>query len=64
MTRAAGTGLLFAIRAAIRNHGPDMPELNYTDVCHAACERDFEDNAMGLAESFGYYCGVLDGLGL
>ena len=41
-----------------------MAEFYYTGVCHIACERDFENNAMGLAESFGYYCGVLDGLGL
>ena len=64
MTRAAGAGRIVAIRAALRNHGPDMAELYYTGVCHIACERDFEKNAMDLAEGFGYYRSVLDGLGL
>ena len=41
-----------------------LADVNYTGVCHIEYERDFENNAMGLAESFGYYRGVLDGLGL
>ncbi|MBO7720801.1 MAG: DUF1080 domain-containing protein [Kiritimatiellae bacterium] len=32
----------------------------YDGVCHIEYERDFEDNAMGLAESVGYYRGVMD----
>ena len=41
-----------------------LADVNYTGVCHIEYERDFENNAMGLAESFGFYRGVLDGLGL
>ena len=33
-------------------------------VCHIEYERDFENHAMGLAESFDYYRGFLDGFGL
>lgn len=33
-------------------------DVGYTGVCHIEYERDFKDNAMGLAESFGYYRGI------
>lgn len=41
-----------------------LADIHYTGVCHIEYERDFENNAMALAESFGYYRGVLAGLGL
>ena len=41
-----------------------LADVNYTGVCHIEYERDFGKNALALAESFGYYCGVLNGLGL
>ncbi len=37
-----------------------LADAGYTGVCHIEYERDFADNAMGLAESFGYYRGVAD----
>ena len=37
-----------------------LTEAGYTGVCHIEYETDFEDNAMGLAESMGYYRGVAD----
>ncbi len=37
-----------------------LADVGYTGVCHIEYERDFDDNAMGLAESFGYYRGVAD----
>ena len=36
-----------------------LADIGYSGVCHIEYERDFEDNALGLAESFGYYRGVL-----
>lgn len=36
-----------------------LAEVGYDGVCHIEYERDFENNAMGLAESFGFYRGVL-----
>ena len=35
-----------------------LSDVGYTGVCHIEYERDFKDNAMGLAESFGYYRGI------
>jgi hypothetical protein len=37
-----------------------LADVGYTGVCHIEYEKDFKDNAMGLAESFGYYRGVAD----
>ena len=37
-----------------------LADVGYTGVCHIEYEKDFNDNAMGLAESFGYYRGVAD----
>ena len=37
-----------------------LADVGYTGVCHIEYEKDFSDNAMGLAESFGYYRGVAD----
>jgi hypothetical protein len=37
-----------------------LADAGYTGACHIEYEKDFEDNAMGLAESFGYYRGVAD----
>ncbi len=37
-----------------------LTDVGYTGVCHIEYERDFNDNAMGLAESFGYYRGIAD----
>ncbi len=37
-----------------------LAECGYTGVCHIEYEKDFADNAMGLAESFGYYRGCAD----
>lgn len=37
-----------------------LAEVGYSGVCHIEYERDFEDNAMGLAESVGYYRGCMD----
>ncbi len=37
-----------------------LADVGYAGVCHIEYEKDFEDNAMGLAESFGYYRGVAD----
>jgi sugar phosphate isomerase/epimerase/cephalosporin-C deacetylase-like acetyl esterase len=37
-----------------------LADVRYTGVCHIEYERDFADNAMGLAESVGYYRGVMD----
>lgn len=39
-----------------------LADVGYTGVCHIEYEKDFNDNAMGLAESFGYYRGVADGI--
>ena len=41
-----------------------LAEAGYTGVCHIEYETDFEDNAMGLAESMGYYRGVADAIKL
>ena len=41
-----------------------LAEAGYTGVCHIEYERDFNDNAMGLAESLGYYRGVADAIKL
>jgi sugar phosphate isomerase/epimerase len=35
-----------------------LADVGYSGVCHIEYEKDFNDNAMGLAESFGYYRGV------
>lgn len=35
-----------------------LANVGYAGVCHIEYERDFTDNAMGLAESFGYYRGI------
>ena len=37
-----------------------LADVGYSGVCHIEYEKDFKDNAMGLAESFGYYRGVAD----
>ncbi len=37
-----------------------LADVGYTGVCHIEYEKDFDDNAMALAESFGYYRGVAD----
>ena len=37
-----------------------LADVGYAGVCHIEYEKDFNDNAMGLAESFGYYRGVAD----
>ena len=37
-----------------------LAEVGYDGVCHIEYERDFQDNALGLAESLGYYRGVAD----
>lgn len=39
-----------------------LADIGYTGVCHIEYERDKENNAMGLAESFGYYRGVAQGV--
>lgn len=39
-----------------------LSEVGYTGVCHLEYERDFEDNAMGLAESIGFYRGVISAI--
>jgi len=39
-----------------------LAEAGYTGVCHIEYETDFADNAMGLAESVGYYRGVMDAI--
>ena len=36
-----------------------LADVGYSGVYHIEYERDFENSAMGLAESFGYYRGVL-----
>lgn len=41
-----------------------LAEAGYTGVCHIEYETDFNDNAMGLAESLGYYRGVADAIKL
>ena len=41
-----------------------LAEAGYTGSCHIEYETDFEDNAMGLAESVGYYRGVADAIRL
>ena len=40
-----------------------LSEVGYKGVCHLEYERDFEDNAMGLAESIGFYRGVISAIG-
>ena len=40
-----------------------LAEVGYAGVCHVEYERDYKDNAMGLAESIGYYRGVMDAVG-
>ena len=37
-----------------------LADVGYTGVCHIEYERDFGNNILGLAESFGYYRGVMD----
>ncbi len=37
-----------------------LAEVGYTGVCHIEYEKDFEDNLAEVAESFGYYRGVMD----
>ena len=37
-----------------------LADVGYTGTCHVEYEKDFKDNAMGLAESVGYYRGVMD----
>ena len=37
-----------------------LADAGYEGVCHIEYEKDFKDNAMGLAESFGYYRGIAD----
>ncbi len=37
-----------------------LAEAGYNGVCHIEYERDFDDNALGLAESIGYYRGCMD----
>jgi sugar phosphate isomerase/epimerase len=39
-----------------------LADVGYTGVCHIEYERDFEDNIIGLAESVGYYRGVMDSI--
>ena len=39
-----------------------LADVGYTGVCHIEYERDFGDNALGLAESVGYYRGVMDAI--
>lgn len=41
-----------------------LAEAGYAGACHIEYETDFEDNAMGLAESMGYYRGVADAIKL
>lgn len=40
-----------------------LSDVGYTGVCHIEYEKDFEDNAMGLAESLGYFRGIADAVG-
>ena len=37
-----------------------LAEVGYRGVCHIEYERDFDDNALGLAETVGYFRGVMD----
>lgn len=37
-----------------------LADSGYSDVCHVEYERDFGNNILGLAESVGYYRGVMD----
>ena len=37
-----------------------LAEIGYAGVCHIEYERDFQDNALGMAESVGYYRGCMD----
>ena len=37
-----------------------LAEVGYAGVCHIEYEKDFEDNLAEVAESFGYYRGVMD----
>ena len=39
-----------------------LAEVGYSGVCHVEYEKDFDNNAMGLAESIGYYRGVMDSI--
>ena len=39
-----------------------LADTGYTGVCHIEYERDYEDNLLGLAESAGYYRGVMDSI--
>lgn len=39
-----------------------LAEVGYNGVCHIEYEKDFNDNAMALAESVGYYRGVMDSI--
>ncbi|MBO5642654.1 MAG: sugar phosphate isomerase/epimerase [Kiritimatiellae bacterium] len=39
-----------------------LAEVGYKGVCHIEYEKDFKNNAMGLAESVGYYRGVMDSI--
>ena len=37
-----------------------LKDVGYKGACHIEYEKDFKDNAMALAESIGYYRGVMD----
>lgn len=39
-----------------------LSDVGYDGVCHIEYEKDFSDNAMGLAESVGYYRGCMDSI--
>ena len=39
-----------------------LADVGYAGVCHIEYERDFGDNLVGLAESVGYYRGVMDSI--
>ena len=39
-----------------------LADVGFTGNCLIEYERDYADNAMGLAESFGYYRGVAEGV--
>ena len=39
-----------------------LADVGYDGVCHIEYERDFDDPTLGLAESMGYYRGVMDTL--
>lgn len=37
-----------------------LADVGYAGVCHIEYERDFDDPTLGLAESMGYYRGIMD----